>query len=193
LATPPFSQSVMVSVGISKLGCTELFFVELGTKNKWCNTVKLFFDRNCCQALQYGVCPVMTWSSSRTAHQAPSPTRLPVPPDSHRARETLDLLRQETPGFIPPDLWPPNSPDLNPVDYEIWAVMQRRVYETKIDSVNELKRRVIDVWCGLEQLTIDMAIDNGVEGFERASVRKEDTSNTAYELTTLIFVSLCQY
>jgi len=71
--------------------------------------------------------------------------------------------------------------------------MQRRVYETKIDSVNELKRRVIDVWCGLEQLTIDMAIDNGVEGFERASVRKEDTSNTAYELTTLIFVSLCQY
>jgi len=23
-----------------------------------------------------------------------------------------------------------NSPDFNPVDYEIWAVMQRRVYTT---------------------------------------------------------------
>jgi len=39
---------------------------------------------------------------------------------AHRARETLQLLRRETPDFISPDLWPPNSPDLNPVDYEIW-------------------------------------------------------------------------
>ena len=38
--------------------------------------------------------------------------------------------------------------------------MQRRVYQTKIHIVDELKRRVIDVWCGLEQSTIDMAIDH---------------------------------
>ena len=30
--------------------------------------------------------------------------------------------------FIPPDLWLPNSPDVTPVDYKIWAIMQRRVY-----------------------------------------------------------------
>ena len=41
--------------------------------------------------------------------------------------------------FISPDLWSPNSPDLNPVDYEIWAVMQRRVYKTKIHTIDELK------------------------------------------------------
>jgi len=35
--------------------------------------------------------------------------------------------------------------------------MQCPVYQTKIHSVDELKLRVIDVWCGLEQLTIDMA------------------------------------
>jgi len=29
---PTFSQSVMVSVGISKLGCTDLVFVDLGVK-----------------------------------------------------------------------------------------------------------------------------------------------------------------
>jgi len=39
------------------------------------------------------------------------------------AFETLQLLHRETPDFISPYLWPPNSPDLNPVDYEIWAVM----------------------------------------------------------------------
>ena len=33
-----------------------------------------------------------------------------------------------TPDFIPPSLWPPNSPDLNPVDYAIWGIVQERVY-----------------------------------------------------------------
>ena len=30
---------------------------------------------------------------------------------AHRARDTIQLLQQETPDFIGPDLWPPNSPD----------------------------------------------------------------------------------
>ena len=36
-----------------------------------------------------------------------------------RARETIELLTIETLEFIPPALWPPNSPDLNPVDYKV--------------------------------------------------------------------------
>jgi len=68
-------------------------------------------------------------------------------------------LRRETPDFISPDLWPPNSPDLNPVDYEIWAVMQRRVYKTKIHTIDELKQRLIEGWCSLEQSTVDIAIE----------------------------------
>ena len=38
---------------------------------------------------------------------------------AHPARDTLGLLSEETPDFIPPQLWPPNSPDLSPVDYQI--------------------------------------------------------------------------
>ena len=38
---------------------------------------------------------------------------------AHRARETMQLLTCETPDFIAPALWPANSPDLNPVDYQI--------------------------------------------------------------------------
>ena len=58
------------------------------------------------------------------------------------------------------NLRPPNSPDLSPVDYEICAVMQHRVYHRQIHSVDELKRRLINVWCGLEQSTFDEAIDH---------------------------------
>jgi len=32
---------------------------------------------------------------------------------AHRARSTVELLDRETPEFIPPQLWHPNSPDLN--------------------------------------------------------------------------------
>jgi len=28
-----------------------------------------------------------------------------------------------------PDLWPPNRPDLNPVDYRIWTVIQECIYQ----------------------------------------------------------------
>jgi len=43
---------------------------------------------------------------------------------AYRARDTIALLCRETPDFISPDQWPPNSPDMCPFDYEIWAVMQ---------------------------------------------------------------------
>jgi len=45
---------------------------------------------------------------------------------SHRANDTIKLLPQETPDFTGPDLWPQNNPDLNPVDYKVWGVMQQR-------------------------------------------------------------------
>jgi len=32
----------------------------------------------------------------------------------HRVRDTMALLRRETPDFISPDQWPPNSPDMIP-------------------------------------------------------------------------------
>ena len=61
--------------------------------------------------------------------------------------------------FISPDLWPPNSLDLNPVDYKIWGVMQQRVHQTKVQDVNDLKRRLINVWADMQQRVIDDAID----------------------------------
>ena len=34
-------------------------------------------------------------------------------------------------------MWPPNSPDLNPVDFVIWSVIQQHVYKT----FDELRQR----------------------------------------------------
>ena len=60
-----------------------------------------------------------------------------------RVRATVKLLRQETQNVFGPDLWHPNSPALSPMDYEISAVMQHRVYHRQIHSVDKLKRRSV--------------------------------------------------
>jgi len=46
---------------------------------------------------------------------------------AYRVRDNVSFLESDTPVFISPDLWPPNSPDLNPVDYKVWSLMQHRV------------------------------------------------------------------
>jgi len=35
--------------------------------------------------------------------------------------------------------------DLNPVDYKVWDVMQQLVYECHMNSLSELKQRLVDV------------------------------------------------
>ena len=52
----------------------------------------------------------------------------------------------------------PNSPDLKHVDNKIWGIMQQRVYEMQIHNVDELKRRLVDVWSGLQQSVVDAAV-----------------------------------
>jgi len=76
-------------------------------------------------------------------------------------RNTLTYLRRENVTFIEPDMWPPNSPDLIPVDYTVWGrgarqqmVCQRRRFTT----INQLKQAIVIEWCKLSQRFIDRAI-----------------------------------
>jgi len=54
------------------------------------------------------------------------------------------MLQRETPEFIPPEMWPPNSPDFNPVDYSVWGMLQQKVYCSRIHDVKELKDDAAD-------------------------------------------------
>jgi len=52
-----------------------------------------------------------------------------------------------------------NSPDLNPVDYRIWSVVQQRVYQSRVHDIDELKQCVQQVWRDVYQSIIDNAVD----------------------------------
>jgi len=133
-----------------------VIFVEPCTKiNDAYTIVMCFCDRSCCQ--RYAVSAGKDYVFQQDSAPA------------HCARATVELLCQETPDFLAPNPRPPNSPDLSPVDYEIWAVMQRRVYQRQIHTVDKLKRQLIDVWCSLEQTIFDETIDQW-RGRHRACV-----------------------
>jgi len=88
-----------------------------------------------------------------------------------RAHATVESLRRETPAFIPPDRWPADSPDLNPVDHCIWGRVQQHVYQKPVKDVDQLKQHLIEVWSGLQQTVFDEVINEWRRRL-RACVRK---------------------
>jgi len=77
---------------------------------------------------------------------------------AQRAGDTVEVLSRNTPDFISPLLWPRNSPDLNPVDYEVWGVLQQRVYRSRIRDVDHLKQSLIEEWRCFDQNITDRAV-----------------------------------
>jgi hypothetical protein len=138
-----FSQSIMVSVGVSSLGRSAIHFVEPGVK------INGAYYRDV--LLMQNLLPDIRQFSEYYTFQQDGAA-------AHRALDTVELLTNGTPDFIPPALWPPNSPDLNPVDYKIWGVMQEKVYKTKVRDVGELRQRIIQAWDEFDQVVIDAAI-----------------------------------
>ena len=64
----------------------------------------------------------------------------------HIHQKTEDWCRTHLPCFIDKDHWPPNSPDLNVLDYCIWGEFARAINGDLVTSntalINELKRAV---------------------------------------------------
>jgi len=76
-----------------------------------------------------------------TVTERHSPCNYCVSLRSLRYRETVELLIAETPDFISPALWPPNSPESGEYGglYTVWSVMQEEVYQHWIKDVGELR------------------------------------------------------
>ena len=104
-----FPMSLMVFVAVSKVGKSSIFFVEPGAKvngayfrEKWLASMIPEMDR-------------LTGYQSYVLMQ--DGTR------SHTANETIRFLNQQRYlTLLQPNMWPPNIPDLNPVDYCVWSM-----------------------------------------------------------------------
>ena len=113
-----FSRNVMVSIGVSRMGKTRVVFIDSGAKansSYYCNIV---LEKRLLPHIRT-ICRHYRW----TLQQDGAP--------SHTARTTMDYPKKEHINFIEPHMWPPNSPNINPVDYAIWNALQQRVYNQR--------------------------------------------------------------
>ena len=62
-----------------------------------------------------------------------------------------DWLQQNTPDFIKKEKRPPNSPDLNPLDYHIWGVMLEKCQAFMLKPQNKMKTVSSMIWADLPQ------------------------------------------
>src|SRR6267154_631636 len=78
----------------------------------------------------------------------------------HSSRLVKEWIEQHSPEFVEKDEWPPNAPDLNPLDYQVWGAMLERykVFTPKPTNKAELKTVLEAIWEDLPQEAIDLAV-----------------------------------
>ena len=73
---------------------------------------------------------------------------------SHRAKATRNFLQDNTPDFISSQEWTSHSPGLNPLDYSVWDILQKLVYEGRRANLNNLQNVIRDKWHNVDDQTV---------------------------------------
>ena len=64
----------------------------------------------------------------------------------HTAKATASFLEREGVEYWNKEMWPPSSPDLNPLDYAIWSRLVRQVNRVRHTNMDNLKNAIIQAW-----------------------------------------------
>ncbi|VDP13493.1 unnamed protein product [Heligmosomoides polygyrus] len=92
---------------------------------------------------------------------------------AHKARTTQEWCKRELPDFIAHEDWPSNSPDLNPLDFSVWSVIESKICATRHPSLASLKDSPTEAWNGMSDEYLRAACDAFVTHL-RTCVRKKD-------------------
>ena len=79
---------------------------------------------------------------------------------AHRAKEMQAWIRCQFPALITAAEWPPYSPDLNPMDYSVWSILEQKVCSTKHSSVESLKQSLEKEWDAISTDTLRKIVDS---------------------------------
>ncbi|QQP31681.1 Uncharacterized protein FKW44_025360 [Caligus rogercresseyi] len=86
---------------------------------------------------------------------------------AHKSRETQAWLLENLPYHWSPDLWPPSSPDCNPLDYSLREQTNKHAHNT-LDSLRaiseefaNMKKDVVAKACFRHRLEMVVAADGG--------------------------------
>jgi inhibitor of nuclear factor kappa-B kinase subunit alpha len=129
--------SVMVWGGITSNGKTPLVFIDSGVKM----TGNIYLEK----ILNAVVKP---WSLSHFGNNPWCFQQDSAPP--HKAKMVQRWCSAEFPDFIAHDKWPPNSPDLSPLDFSVWSVLETKACASPHKSLDSLKAALQEAWDDLD-------------------------------------------
>ncbi|UYV82607.1 hypothetical protein LAZ67_22000117 [Cordylochernes scorpioides] len=76
---------------------------------------------------------------------------------AHKAKKTQSWLTLNVPSHWGPDIWPPNSPDCNPLDYYVWGVVERYVNKAPHTTIQSVKKAVHTVMTQMDKVIVAKA------------------------------------
>jgi len=140
-----FAQQVIVSAGVCFSGKGRLHFIAEKAKVN----AKLYVDTSLPKLV--ADCKTLL-PASFIIQQDSAP--------AHTARVAHDWIATNCTGFIGKHEWPPNSLDLNPLDYYVWGDMLEHydTFQPKPKSIDELKDALQSIWDELPQNSINKAV-----------------------------------
>ena len=130
-----FPKNVMVSAGISWNGKTAIHFIATGS-------VRVNSERYV-NLLREGLLPDI-----RRLYPRGNFILQQDGARCHTSRQTSAFLEGEGVEFMGKEDWPPESGDLNPMDYGVWSMLSEAVYHDRAEpfTVEELKEKIIECW-----------------------------------------------
>ena len=138
--------SVMVWGGVSAIGRTSLVFIPMGVKINAVTYQNLVLE------------PVVKDLGVNMFGNQPFLFQQDGAP-AHTANSTQEWLRIEIPDFIAKEEWPPSSPDVNPLDFCVWSILETKACSKSHKSIESLKASLVKEWNNIPQETLRIAVE----------------------------------
>nr|BAG15923.1 transposase [Bombyx mandarina]BAG15924.1 transposase [Bombyx mandarina]BAG15925.1 transposase [Bombyx mandarina] len=142
-----FPSSLMVWLGVSYWGLTEVHFCEKGVK-----TNAVVYQNTVLTNLVEPVSHTMFNNRHWVFQQDSAP--------AHRAKSTQDWLAAGEIDFIRHEDWPSSSPDLNPLDYKIWQHLEEKACSKLHPNLESLKTSLIKAAADIDMDLVRAAVDD---------------------------------
>uniref|UniRef100_A0A1I7Z1I3 DDE_3 domain-containing protein n=1 Tax=Steinernema glaseri TaxID=37863 RepID=A0A1I7Z1I3_9BILA len=151
------AKSVMVWAGVCSTGKTKLIFVEKGVKIN----SKIYQDA------------ILKAEVARFAEEHFKNDNWILQQDwapAHGSKSSMEVARQICPMMWGKNYWPSNSPDLNPMNFAIWGMLEKEVSRIRHMTLESLRRSLERAWDRISDKVLAATTQNFVKRL-RACIR----------------------
>ena len=109
---------------------------------------------------------------------------------AHTAKMVQAWCKDNFKSFWSNELWPPSFPDLNPMDFGIWSILERKACAVSHSNVEKLKKKLKESWAKIESETIRGTCDQVIYRLCRVILKRADILNKLNLILKIIHLPL---